>query len=383
MGEVVRHEPLLRKEMPELDTIRGLAILGVIVYHAFYWSRDLSHFSPLQRIVLRAAAPGEFGVSLFFVLSGFLITGLLLDSRDRPDYYRRFYFRRALRILPAYYGILIVLLVAREMSRSYLIMSLLYCSNLSLLFGIQMTYPVLWSLSVEEHFYLVWPAVVRRVAPRGLIVLAGAIILFTPLLRLACFYHGLPTHFSNSGCDYYTWNMADGLACGSVLSLLLRRMNGDRKKFGWLCLGSFIVAGFLSVVALPFGLRTGMRPVGAALQWTISNVTFMGILALFLLVGTSRWKALVTSKVLRFFGYISYGLYLVHLLVYRLFDDLVRSVSPVYATRLFTWDGIWLRFLIAGGAAVLLSYLSRRFFEEAFLRLKSKIPPPVPVATPL
>jgi peptidoglycan/LPS O-acetylase OafA/YrhL len=89
--------------MPELDTIRGLAILGVLVYHGFYWARDLSLYTPWQRIFLSLTAVGQFGVNLFFVLSGFLITGILLESRTRADYYERFYFRRALRILPAYY----------------------------------------------------------------------------------------------------------------------------------------------------------------------------------------------------------------------------------------------------------------------------------------
>src|ERR1700676_3441511 len=94
-------EPLLRPVMPELDAVRGIAILGVVVYHAFYWSRDLSLYSNLQRTFFSFTSAGQFGVPLFFVLSGFLITGILLDSRARPNYYKRFYLRRALRILPA------------------------------------------------------------------------------------------------------------------------------------------------------------------------------------------------------------------------------------------------------------------------------------------
>src|SRR6266852_2646380 len=93
---------LFRSHMPELDTLRGLAILGVLLYHGLYWARDLSPFSPIQRRILSVASVGQFGVNLFFVLSGFLISGLLLDSKNRPDYYLRFYLRRALRILPSY-----------------------------------------------------------------------------------------------------------------------------------------------------------------------------------------------------------------------------------------------------------------------------------------
>ena len=105
------YEPLIRAHMPELDTIRGLAILGVLLYHGFYWVRDLSLYAPWQRHFFTLMAPGQFGVNLFFVLSGFLITGILLDSRNRPDYYQRFYFRRALRILPAYYLTLLLLIL--------------------------------------------------------------------------------------------------------------------------------------------------------------------------------------------------------------------------------------------------------------------------------
>jgi len=87
--------PLLRSHMPELDTLRGLAILGVVLYHCFYWARDFSPYSGWQRRILFLMSPGQFGVNLFFVLSGFLITGILLESKQRSDYFRRFYYRRA------------------------------------------------------------------------------------------------------------------------------------------------------------------------------------------------------------------------------------------------------------------------------------------------
>ena len=170
--------------MPELDTIRGLAILGVLFYHGFYWSRDLRLYSPWQRHFLTLMAPGQFGVNLFFVLSGFLITGILLDSRNRPDYYGRFYFRRALRILPAYYLTLFLLVILKLTSFGFLLMSLAYSSNMSPLFGIALSYPVLWSLAVEEHFYLIWPMATRRMTPTKLLWTLGAILVLTPISRL-------------------------------------------------------------------------------------------------------------------------------------------------------------------------------------------------------
>src|SRR5258708_30548601 len=95
--------PLLRSHMPELDAIRGLAILGVVFYHGFYWARDLSAYSPWQRVFLKTMSVGQYGVNLFFVLSGFLFTGLFLNTRAPKDYYRRFCLPRALGIFPPYY----------------------------------------------------------------------------------------------------------------------------------------------------------------------------------------------------------------------------------------------------------------------------------------
>jgi len=102
--------------MPELDTLRGLAVPGVMCLHAFFWQYAWYSFGRWGRILLNFTRPGWIGFNLFFVLSGFLITGILLDSRTRPDYYRRFYTRRALRILPAYYLLRFCLRVLRSWS---------------------------------------------------------------------------------------------------------------------------------------------------------------------------------------------------------------------------------------------------------------------------
>src|SRR5437879_1907242 len=107
-----QNEPLLRPVMPELDSIRGIAILMVLISHGFLWNGALA--LPLSTLVVfKVVLLGRLGVNLFFVLSGFLITGLLFDSVARGDYYRRFYRRRVARILPAFYLTLLVLAVTR------------------------------------------------------------------------------------------------------------------------------------------------------------------------------------------------------------------------------------------------------------------------------
>lgn len=370
-----QYEPLLRKQMPELDSIRGLAILGVVFYHGLYWARDSSPFTSVQKHVLFLISPGQFGVNLFFVLSGFLITGLLLDSRTHSDYYKRFYIRRALRILPAYYAILLFLVVTRLTSNSFLLMSLLYCSNLSPLFGISMSYAVLWSLAVEEHFYLAWPLAVRRISPKLLMGIAAGIIALSPVLRLLCFWHTAMRNIPGEGCFYYTWNTADGLACGALLSIAVREFGSSRRRLLQLSLIFFALAVFLTLVGWPYGITTRKTAIGAALQWTPWNFIFTGLLGLFLLAGTSRWKAYVVPPILLFFGRVSYGLYLLHLLFFRAYDRLLPRIAPQTLLNLGSWGALWVRFAIAGAAGVAGAYLSRRFFEEPFLRLKVRFPP--------
>jgi peptidoglycan/LPS O-acetylase OafA/YrhL len=159
--------------MPELDTLRGIAVLLVLFFHGFGFGfrYGLEGLSEFPKLFVAATLPGWIGVNLFFVLSGFLITGILLDTKTRPDYYRRFYTRRALRILPLYYAVLLLLavltrtgLVSRHASWVFLGLSFFYLSNVTVLLGVAMQYGVLWSLAVEEHFYLLWPGVVRRLS---------------------------------------------------------------------------------------------------------------------------------------------------------------------------------------------------------------------------
>jgi len=366
-------EPLIRPAIPELDSIRGIAILAVLFYHGFYWNVDVAQFSKPVRIVLTGMWAGRLGVNLFFVLSGFLITGILIDSRQRRDYYSRFYTRRALRILPAYLLTILLLAVWKLAPGNFIGLSLLYLSNLTPLFGVAIAYPVLWSLAVEEHFYFVWPAMVRRVSDLQMMNICVALILLSPLSRLVTFYWG--RHFgtlSFAGNDY-TWNSADGLACGALLSIWLRVRRPSRRQVRLLVYALAGLATGLYLTALPWGIWTRERPLGAALQVVPWHLYFVALLAAFLLLGTSRWKYLPQAKMLRFFGEISYGLYLYHLLFFEGFNYFVaRYFSP----KLGPGPELVVRFLVASSLAIAFSYVSRKQFEDRFLRLKTKITAP-------
>jgi peptidoglycan/LPS O-acetylase OafA/YrhL len=118
-----------------------------------------------MRYPLRAALFGITGVQLFFVLSGFLISGILIDTAASKGYYRKFYMRRALRILPAYLLMLTVLWVDHAVSWRFVLAGLLYVANMASLVGAGSSeYGPLWSLAVEEQFYLIWPVFVRRLS---------------------------------------------------------------------------------------------------------------------------------------------------------------------------------------------------------------------------
>jgi peptidoglycan/LPS O-acetylase OafA/YrhL len=357
--------------MPELDSIRGLAILGVLFAHGFYWATDASQYKFVERMLISATWPGRMGVNLFFVLSGFLITGILIDSRDQPQYYKRFYARRALRILPAYYVILGLLLLTHIASRTFAALSSIYLSNVTPLFGVAIAYPVLWSLAVEEHFYLVWPAFVRNLSLVKLAACSVAIIAITPLCRVISFH--LALHYGVRSYDFnlYTWNASDGLACGALVAILLRMVKIERRQLwniAWLTLGGSVA---MCVACFPLGIWTRQRPFGAALQPTPWNFAFAGILMMFLLLGTSPWKHLVVHRVLRFFGEISYGLYLVHVLLFDAYDATAKRFFPSM-TGTADFESLCLRFLVAATASIAIAYASRRWFEQPFLQLKDK-----------
>jgi peptidoglycan/LPS O-acetylase OafA/YrhL len=170
------------QHLPALDGLRGIAILLVMAFH-----RVLLHPGSLERSLLgRLGLCGWVGVDLFFVLSGFLITGILFDTKDRPDYFRRFYFRRTVRIFPLYYGFLLGVLglgVALQATgrspfgwgdfwRNQLVLWT-YTTNLAFAaagewyaLAPMLTLTSLWSLAIEEQFYLVWPLLIRRVSRR-------------------------------------------------------------------------------------------------------------------------------------------------------------------------------------------------------------------------
>jgi peptidoglycan/LPS O-acetylase OafA/YrhL len=370
---VPAQQHLIRPFMPELDMLRGIAVLAVLFFHGFFWRYGSGPFAPWPARFMSLTRYGWTGVNLFFVLSGCLITCILLDSKAKPHYYRRFYIRRALRILPAYYALLFVLLIFRSASPAFVGLSAIYLANVTDFFGVPCDYGPLWSLAVEEHFYILWPTFVRKLTGRHLALASALIILVTPILRAFAFATG------HGGIEWYTWFVADGLAAGSLLAVVLRT-NICRAQVWRVSALLIVFSVCVAAIGAPFGIVTRARLLGAALQYSVVTLMGSGIILLVLLVGTSAARRWVTFRLLRFLGYLSYGLYLDHLLAFRLYDRFCLRFFPQLVPSSGNFPLICLRFALAVLAAVGVAFLSRKYFEERFLRLKDSLAPQMPAS---
>jgi len=232
------------------------------------------------------------------------------------------------------------------------------------------------------------PILVKKFSLTGLAVCSGAIILLSPLIRLLSFHLSLHNGVRTYDFDLYTWNAADGLACGALVATLLRLKPIERRQLWRIASMLFAFETAIFVIGFPLGILTRERPVGAALQPTPWNFAFVSLLLVFLLVGASDRKNLVIRPVLRFFGEISYGLYLFHVLCFDVYDALIRRFYPTLVGAVRSdeyvhtiaaqpsFSLLCLRFVVAATAAILVSYASRRWFETPFLRLKDRLAKP-------
>jgi peptidoglycan/LPS O-acetylase OafA/YrhL len=354
--------------MPELDVLRGLAILAVLFYHGLYWSNATSS-NHLATLFIKATVVGWLGVNLFFVLSGFLITGILIDTKGRPSFYRKFYLRRALRILPAYLALVIFLLLIGWLSFGSATIALLFLANnyrLNTFFHVG--YGPLWSLSVEEQFYLIWPSIVGRVSVHVLTFISLALCLVEPFLR----WLDASGHLPLGDVNQATYLISDNLALGALAAIFARSSYGTLRNGVRFGLGLCMAGLAIFAVGYPFGILHRVNVVGNTLQSVPWNIFFTGMLLLALGL-RSPLASSIWAAPLRFFGYISYGLYLVHYLIFVSYDNNVpRLFGPFWGHLL---QGSFTRFFLAGGLSVLVAWLSRRSYEERFLQMGRTVRP--------
>ena len=294
---------------------------------------------------------GQYGVDLFFVLSGFLITSLLIEDRTREAYYANFYWKRALRILPIYVLCLIAVLIFVPHSCGYVVLSLLFLANFARVFHVALAGPF-WTLAIEEQFYLIWPTVVRRRSVDELGRWAIGIFAVAILLRTiaACFGHH----------NYiFTFFHCDGLAAGALLACVFekRERTGVLGSMRWLG-GIFIVGLALFLISQFFTVQGGVLEsfFADALQTGITLLA-AAVVGFVILQRGKPAMAIFRSRILTFFGLISYAMYMVHAYLMGVYD----AYSPFDVSA--SVAAYWLR-LAAVLAVTILLCLAVRYAVE-------------------
>lgn len=351
--------------IPALDGLRGLAILLVIVFHFTVTDRGADG---IRRVVLHATSAGWVGVDLFFVLSGFLITSILLDARGTEGYFRNFYMRRVLRIFPLYYGTLLVAFVLLPLFHRVAVQNewalWVYVANFFPARGSAFIH--FWSLAVEEQFYMVWPAVVLLLGRRWLMGICCAVI----ATALACRF-GRVLSGANTELTYYMIHCRmDTLAVGGLLALAARGGGGmaalatPAKVTMAVCL--VLLGGIYVANHGYFGYAD---PRVQTVGYTLLAFFFGSLLVLTVLAGPGTLLAKAFSTpVLRFFGKYSYGIYVIHGLLHPWIKHEFPPESMPQGGLFFA--AVAGRILIGTALSVAAAVLIWHIYEKHFLKLK-------------
>lgn len=340
-----------------LDGLRAIAALMVMFFH-FFRGEGIAITSEHLRLWAKISILGQSGVTLFFVLSGFLITRILISTKYDANYFKVFYIRRGLRIFPLYYFFLICY---------YFLPALFYGSSITPFkeqlcfytymqsFASTFKWKVdgpghFWSLAVEEHFYLFWPIVVYLLSTKNLYRVIIGIIVGAIILRVYMLTHAIEIH-------YFTFTRFDSLAAGALLAVL--ETNGvftekNAKKFTLLAL----IGSFLTI--LIWILFTGKQSMIIQIfKYDFDLTVYFGIIgAVLCLRKESKFSKLLCSPFLLFTGKISYGLYVFHPFAFAIARGNVR------------FDFWPFSLLIAFSLTFVLAILCYYILEKRFLSIK-------------
>jgi peptidoglycan/LPS O-acetylase OafA/YrhL len=342
--------------VPELDGIRALAIWMVLLAHLYFTAGASPQALAWLPAPLRAVlGHGWLGVDLFFVLSGFLITRILRSNRhvDAGTYFRRFYLRRATRILPLYLAVLLALFVAYGLRYApFFGLCLLLAANLPGLLGVPVPLGAgpFWSLGVEEQFYFVWPWLALWLGRRGLALAALAILLAEPLARATW-----------SGPLELTWFRADGLAMGALVALWFESWDGRKRS-----------ALFFAALLAGLALATLAAP-SRAVRISEGVCFFGALVTIACAFKGSAWLAPLRSRPAAVTALLSYCIYLIHTQLFVLFAWTAQALHWQGALSAAEWTNARAAFVVISAYA--LAALSRRFLELPFLRLGRRLAP--------
>ncbi len=317
--------PDLSARIPELDGLRGLAILLVILCH-YVGNPNHAPLGFWPNRFLMAFTAGWSGVDLFFVLSGFLIGGILLDARGAPNYFRAFYMRRVFRILPIYYlwtllfGASVIAVLVFFPGRLGVTpgdllripVQLLFLQNIfiGMPHFMWIWFVVTWSLAIEEQFYLLAPPLIRFLTLRRFVFALAATVVLAPVLRFMLFRYWAPGTYL---CVFLMPCRADSLSCGMLLAVGWRnaRFRECIRSHAAL-LGRVLLVLFLGVGGLLWWLVHPINAVTVTIGFTWLAL-FYSALLLAVVSNTGGWLAgAMRLRLLGWLGGISYCVYLLH-----------------------------------------------------------------------
>jgi len=340
--------------IPGLDGIRGVAALMIMFLHFVPNYNSTAH--PFLSILRKLAIIGQCGVPLFFVLSGFLITRILLYTKNNPDYFKQFYLKRVLRIFPLYYLYLVINFFLIPWFTDTPVPDLnltwpyyLYLQNIAMTFNWKMfDLPHLWSLAVEEHFYFIWPIVIYFFSNKLTLKIIAGIIIFAFLCRIYLVSIGIGTY-------YFTLTTFDSLAIGAFLAFNERKLWLNAKNM----LQIALVLVIPLIVIFPFLTGSGNNFI-VYLKNPIISVFCMSLIGL-VSMNNHLLNRFFTTRFLRYTGKISYGLYVYHPTCYSFVNKYLPATN------------IALVFVMCFAVSYLTATLSFYFFETPFLKIKNRM----------
>lgn len=353
--------------VPQLDGLRGVAILLVLLWHGFLQDMGpwLQVLPPgLGRVILAAFNLTSTGVDLFFVLSGYLLGGILLDNTQSSRYFATFYLRRFFRILPVYYAFVVICVALswlgfpyRDLLASYPLWSYLFFLQNFLMasansFGNE-TVGVTWSLAIEEQFYLLLPFFIKRCRQSQVLWLSLLLVLVAPVTRIVMFFT-----CSNDLARFVLLPCRlDALMLGVLAAACMRRA-GWRERVtrrpAILLLLALVVVG-MGLLAQGVGLRT--------VSFTLVALVYACILLYVVTTSSGFLHAILAWGPLRYLGLISFTVYLFHQLCIHAVHQAIHGHAP----DLSTLGDVGLTALSLG-SVLLLATLSWYGFEKPILR---------------
>jgi peptidoglycan/LPS O-acetylase OafA/YrhL len=364
----------------ELDGLRGFAVLIVMFYH--FMHVPMNSVNSFDRSFENFFLCGWIGVDLFFVLSGFLITRILINTKFDKNYFKSFYYKRTLRIFPLYYLYLILcffLIIpytfprVTEFEQQKIIVAqqsqvwfFLYLSNIKqamLGFFLGSGLGHLWTLAIEEQFYIFWPMVVKVFSLKNLKRIAWVTLFVCLGLRFVLYFTG----YTPVTVYSFTLTRIDTLVMGGLVAFLY-----DEGKITNFNLVNRLLAVFaiLTVSMLyAFGPRATGHPVIFTIGFSLIALSFTFLLTSLLTQENTLLRRIFSLRILVFLGKYSYAIYMFHPMVRQVVLKVIGDPVVWHGTQI-PWEIMFT--IVCSIISVVVALISWNLFEKWFLKLKSK-----------